>query len=164
MIRKLLLLGAALALVAAACGDESSESDTVSTTTTLPTTTTAALPDDGGAVTAAVVLAGSALGDVLVDQDGNVLYLFVPDAQGPSVCNDGCATAWPPLLAGSVVGEGVDAGLLGTAPREDGSEQVTYNGWPLYYYADDSAPGDTNGQGVNDVWYVVSATGDAIGL
>jgi predicted lipoprotein with Yx(FWY)xxD motif len=164
MIWRLLLLAACLALVAAACGDDSSESDTVSTTTsTLPTTTTAARPDDGGAAPAAVAVAGSALGDILVDQDGNVLYLFVPDAQGPSVCNDGCAAAWPPLLSGAVAGDGADAALLGTAARDDGAEQVTYNAWPLYYFADDLAPGDTNGQGVNDVWYVVSATGDAIG-
>ncbi len=162
MVRKSLLLGAVLALLAAACGgDDDSTSDTIATTTTaIATTTTAALPE---VVEASVAVAGSSLGDILVDQDGNTLYLFLPDAQGPSVCNDGCAAAWPPLLSGPVAGDGVDAGLLGTATRADGSEQVTYNGWPLYYYADDAAAGDTNGQGVNDVWYVVSAGGDAIG-
>ena len=58
--------------------------------------------------------------------------------------------------------DGVDEALLGTASRTDGSSQVTYNGWPLYYFAADSAPGDINGQGVNDVWWVVDPSGDAI--
>ena len=48
------------------------------------------------------------------------------------------------------------------AAADDGSEQATYNGWPLYYFAQDSAPGDVNGQGVGDVWYVVDATGAMI--
>jgi predicted lipoprotein with Yx(FWY)xxD motif len=161
MFKKMLLLVAVLALVAAACGDDDPTGDAIATTTsTIPTTTTAALPE---VAEEAVVLAASPLGNILVDQDGNTLYLFGPDGQGPSVCNDGCAAAWPPLLSGSVAGDGVDPALLGTAARTDGSEQVTYNGWPLYYYADDSVPGDTNGQGVNAVWYVVSASGDAIG-
>jgi predicted lipoprotein with Yx(FWY)xxD motif len=53
---------------------------------------------------------------------------------------------------------------MGSVARTDGSEQVTYNGWPLYYFANDAAPGDTNGQGVNEVWYVLDAAGDGIGL
>lgn len=60
-------------------------------------------------------------------------------------------------------GEGADQSLLGTITRTDGSTQVTYNGWPLYFWAEDSAPGDTTGQGVNDVWWVVDAAGDAVG-
>ena len=170
MFKRFWLVAAALALVAAACGgDDSSAEETVapSTTTTIApasTTTTAVSADLPNTPEAAVVLASSSLGEILTDQDGNTLYLFVPDAQGPSVCNDGCAAAWPPLVGGVVAGDGVDVSLLGTATRDDGSEQVTYNGWPLYYYVDDAEPGDTNGQGVNDVWFVLSATGDAIGL
>lgn len=157
MIRKTLLLASALALVAAACGGDDTSDAT--TTTTAPSTTTTAAPAGDS-----VLLASSSLGGILTDQAGNVLYLFQPDAQGPSTCNDGCAAAWPPLLAGPAAGDGIDAALLGTAARADGSEQVTYNGWPLYHFAGDTAPGDTNGQGVSDVWYVISATGDAIGL
>jgi predicted lipoprotein with Yx(FWY)xxD motif len=59
-------------------------------------------------------------------------------------------------------GDGVDAALLGTAARDDGSQQATYNGWPLYYFGADTAAGDTNGQGVNDVWFAISARGDAV--
>jgi predicted lipoprotein with Yx(FWY)xxD motif len=56
----------------------------------------------------------------------------------------------------------LDASKLGTATRKDGSSQVTYNGWPLYYYAKDKAPGDVTGQDVGSVWYVVSAAGDKV--
>ena len=64
--------------------------------------------------------------------------------------------------AEAMAGEGVDATLLGTITRDDGSTQVTYNGWPLYYFQDDVAPGDTNGQGMEGVWFLVSPEGEAI--
>jgi predicted lipoprotein with Yx(FWY)xxD motif len=108
-------------------------------------------------------LAESSLGPVLVDSQGKSLYLFTPDDQGASTCYGACADNWPPLLkSGEVtVTEGLDAGLVGTAARDDGSMQLTYGGWPLYYFALDSAPGDINGQGVNDVWYLLKADGTA---
>ena len=62
----------------------------------------------------------------------------------------------------AMAGEGVDATLLGTITRDDGSTQVTYNGWPLYYFQDDAAAGDTNGQGMEGVWFLVSPEGEAI--
>ena len=62
----------------------------------------------------------------------------------------------------AMAGEGVDATLLGTITRDDGSTQVTYNGWPLYYFQDDAAAGDTNGQGLGGVWFLVSPEGEAI--
>ena len=111
-----------------------------------------------------MTVADSTLGSILVDGDGNTLYLFTPDNQGESVCYDQCEAAWPPLLDPIEAGDGITASLLGTAPRTDGTEQITYNGWPLYYFANDTAPGDINGQGINDVWYVLTPNGDAIGL
>jgi predicted lipoprotein with Yx(FWY)xxD motif len=110
----------------------------------------------------------SAFGLILTDQRGNTLYAFLPDEQGPSTCYDDCAATWPALMAkGELEVSGndedpTDAGLLGTAPRDDGGQQVTYNGWPLYRFANDQGPGDTNGQGVGDAWYVVSPEGDPI--
>ena len=104
------------------------------------------------------------LGSFLVDDKGMTLYLFTKDTPNTSVCYDKCATAWPPLLTTGdpVAGEGVDASLFGTTNRTDGTVQVTYNGWPLYYYEKDKAPGDVTGQDVGGVWYVVSATGDQV--
>ena len=103
------------------------------------------------------------LGSILVDADGNTLYLFMKDEREKSNCSGGCATAWPPLLtdADPVAGQGVDAGRLGTITRDDGGTQVTFNGWPLYYFVSDEAPGDTNGQ-ARDNWWVVSEFGGPI--
>jgi predicted lipoprotein with Yx(FWY)xxD motif len=156
-----------LVLIAAACGgDDEGESvgevaalaTTAAPATTVAPTTAAPEPLAGETV----VVAASAFGDMLVDGAGNTLYLFVPDAQDASVCYDDCANAWPPLGSEVVAGDGVDAGLLGSVARDDGSEQATYNGWPLYYFANDAAAGDTNGQGINDVWYVLDSAGEAV--
>jgi predicted lipoprotein with Yx(FWY)xxD motif len=104
------------------------------------------------------------LGSFLVDDKGMSLYLFTKDTPDTSVCYDKCATAWPPLLTtdAPVGGEGVDGSMLGTTTRTDGTVQVTYNGWPLYYYVKDKAPGDVTGQDVGGVWYVVSAAGEQV--
>ena len=104
------------------------------------------------------------LGSFLVDDKGMTLYLFTKDTPNTSNCYDKCATAWPPLLTTGdpVAGEGIDASFLGTTTRKDGSIQVTYNGWPLYYYEKDKAPGDVVGQDVGGVWFVVSATGEQV--
>jgi predicted lipoprotein with Yx(FWY)xxD motif len=104
------------------------------------------------------------LGKFLADDQGRTLYLYTKDTKNTSVCYDACAQAWPPLLsAGQPKGmEGVNASLLGTTQRKDGTMQVTYNGDPLYYFVSDQKPGDIKGQGVKDVWYVVSPAGEMI--
>jgi predicted lipoprotein with Yx(FWY)xxD motif len=79
-----------------------------------------------------------------------------------STCRGDCLTNWPPLTvpAGNTAagGDGV-TGAVGVAPLADGSLQVTYDGRPLYYFAQDAAEGDTNGQGKGDVWYVALTDG-----
>lgn len=105
-------------------------------------------------------------GQALVDGEGRSLYLFTNDTQnsGASSCSGDCLVEWPPLLTDGdpVAGTGVDASLLGTITRDDGTTQVTYNGWPLYYFHEDAAPGDTNGQGLGGVWFLVTPTGEMI--
>jgi len=97
------------------------------------------------------------LGDFLVDEKGMTLYLFTKDTPGVSNCSGSCLTAWPPLLTTDEprAGDGV-TGKLGTITRDDGSLQVTYNDMPLYYYVTDVKPGDTTGQDVGGVWFVVA--------
>ena len=97
----------------------------------------------------------------LVDGKGMTLYLFTKDSPGTSTCTGNCATSWPPLLTNGtpVAGMGVDSTKFGTTTRADGTMQVTYSGWPLYYYAKDQNPGDTNGDGVGSVWYLISPAG-----
>jgi predicted lipoprotein with Yx(FWY)xxD motif len=104
------------------------------------------------------------LGQFLTDEQGLSLYLFTKDTPNTSTCYDRCAENWPPLLtSGSpVAGQDVDAALLGTTQRQDGSTQITYNGWPLYYYVKDQQPGDTTGQEVGDVWYLVTPQGEQV--
>jgi D-xylose transport system substrate-binding protein len=89
------------------------------------------------------------------------LYTFMNDKPGQSNCNDTCAQNWPPLTVPSkdvklTVGTGI-TGTLGVIQRQDNTYQVTYNDMPLYRFAKDTKPGDTNGQGFNNVWYVALA-------
>lgn len=129
-----------------------------------PEPTEASAAPTAEATAALSVAQNDALGAHLVAADGRTLYLFLKDAQGPSTCYDACAQNWPPLLAegNPVGGEGVDNAKLGVAQRTDGANQVTYNGWPLYFFAGDAQPGDVNGQGVIDQWFVVSPAGDKV--
>ena len=95
------------------------------------------------------------LAPYLVAANGMTLYIFDNDEPSVSNCYDGCAVNWPPLVADGdpVAGDGV-SGVLGVTDRTDGTRQVTYNGMPLYFWINDSAPGDTTGHGVNNVWWV----------
>jgi predicted lipoprotein with Yx(FWY)xxD motif len=106
------------------------------------------------------------LGRVLVDGNGRTLYLFARDMGTKSSCSGACAQAWPPLLSsGTVTDDAAGADQVGVAQRGATGAQVTFAGHPLYLYAGDSAPGDTNGQGLNQFgapWYAVSPDGHAI--
>ncbi|RBI62157.1 hypothetical protein DMJ13_09735 [halophilic archaeon] len=96
-------------------------------------------------------------GVVLTDAEGMTLYRFTEDEAGESTCYDDCAEAWPPLTVeeSPTIPDGLP-GEFATTEREDGSMQVTYDGTPLYSFARDEEPGDANGQGVGDVWFVVN--------
>jgi predicted lipoprotein with Yx(FWY)xxD motif len=112
---------------------------------------------------AAVVDVGqnASLGSFLVDSKGMTLYLYTKDSPNTSNCYDTCATAWPPLLTSGAptAGTGVTASMLGITQRTDGTTQVTYNGWPLYYWVNDKVAGDTTGENVQNVWFVVIPAG-----
>ena len=97
------------------------------------------------------------LGPILTDAEGMVLYLFTKDEEGKSNCYDQCAENWPPFTAEEplTLPDGVE-GELTLIDRDDGTQMVAYNGIPLYYWINDEAPGETTGQGVGDVWYVVA--------
>jgi predicted lipoprotein with Yx(FWY)xxD motif len=99
------------------------------------------------------------LGTILTDPAGRTLYTYTSDEPGVSHCYDTCASFWPPLQseAAPALGAGFD-GVVGATVRADGTNQVTYNGWPLYYFASDAKAGDVNGQAKNGVWYVVHST------
>lgn len=99
------------------------------------------------------------LGPFLVGSDGMTLYTFAIDEPGTSACNGDCAVNWPPLAPDAEMGVSVQPGLGGTfgiITRDDGTEQVTYNGMPLYTWINDAAPGDATGHEVNEVWFVAA--------
>ena len=174
MTRTLRLLALALAavLAAGACGDDDDSTPGAAATSTTVTTAAGA----GGAyrggpstTTTAGTVAGdpdvalgeTSLGDSLVDGDGFTLYVFANDTAGQSACDGACAEAWPPLVVEGdpAVGSGVDAALVSTITRGDGTSQVTVEGHALYRFAGDAQPGDENGQGVAGLWNVAGPDG-----
>lgn len=97
------------------------------------------------------------IGKYLTDEKGMTLYLFKKDTAGNSACAGSCVEKWPLFAVEKVaVPEGLKTGDFGAILRNDGKKQTTYKGMPLYYFFKDMKPGDTAGQGVNSVWYVVA--------
>lgn len=105
----------------------------------------------------------TALGEIIVDGKGRTVYAYAADDQGAarSTCEGGCLKAWPPVSAPKRID--VDApGDAGVTESADGKRQLTYNGWPLYYYARDTEPGDTKGHGVKGEWSALDETGEKV--
>jgi predicted lipoprotein with Yx(FWY)xxD motif len=162
-----LALGVAAIVVAAACsGTGASAAPTAAPATQAPVSappasaepSAAASPAAGGALE--VKVATGSDGMYLTGADGKTLYIFKNDTTpGKSSCNGDCATKWPPFVveagATTKAGAGV-TGALATIKRDDGADQVTYNGVPLYYFAADAKAGDTIGQGFGGVWFVAN--------
>lgn len=159
---RIMLLGLALIFSLAACGTQANNGAGAK-----PTSTQSPV---GASDTVSVKVEQSSLGNILVDQNGRTLYAFVNDKAGGSnkaggsSCTEQCIATWPALtsLQAATAGSGVDHTLLSQIKRTEGSLQVTYGGWPLYYYVGDVGPGDVDGQGVNGVWFVVGADGKLI--
>ncbi len=107
------------------------------------------------------------VGTYIVDASGMTLYYFKADTQGTasaspvSACSSSCLTNWPVFYRSNINPSGLSPGDFSSFARADECMQSTYDGWPLYYYAGDHATGDTNGQGVGGVWYVVTASSNA---
>jgi predicted lipoprotein with Yx(FWY)xxD motif len=104
-----------------------------------------------------------AVGTVLVNAQGFTLYHLKTESSSNIQCTGSCATTWPPVLlpAGATAPTAANGltGKLGTVARQGGGTQVTYNGFPLYTYSGDTGPGQANGQGIQNVWFAVTATG-----
>ncbi|MEU1469000.1 hypothetical protein ABZ434_12370 [Streptomyces sp. NPDC005761] len=146
-----------LAAALGGCSDDSGSSGSAS----------ASASATGTAASGTVATASSPLGTILVDGEGRTLYLWEADTSPKSTCDGDCAKSWPPVTATGkpVAGKGAKASLLGTTTRDDGREEITYNGHPLYRYAGDTSAGDVNGQGSNGfgaAWYVLDPAGNKI--
>jgi predicted lipoprotein with Yx(FWY)xxD motif len=148
---------AALTVALAACGGGNDNGGSGTAATAAPATTAAQAA--GGAT---VAVASSKLGDILVDDKGRTLYAFTKDQGDQSACTGQCVANWPALTGPATAGTGAQAGLLSVAMQANGSSQVTYGGKLLYHFAGDKQAGDTNGQGVGKVWFVVGADGELV--
>ncbi|MFP3509785.1 hypothetical protein SB775_09000 [Peribacillus sp. SIMBA_075] len=138
-----------MVLVLTACGNEADDSpkkDQVVSGTA-----------DEKAVTLKL-LESETTGEYLADSKGMTLYFFKNDKSGKSNCADECLEKWPPFMERDfAVPKGFEEKDFGTIKREDtGEEQLTYKGFPLYYFVNDKAAGDVNGEGVKNVWYIVN--------
>ena len=111
-----------------------------------------------------VKAATSPLGQILVGPDGRTLYAFTNDTEAKSTCTGTCAEAWPPAVVAAnwTVAPGLDSGIFSTVARDDGTEQLTAGQFPLYYFSGDARPGDVNGQGSGNVWFVVDTKAQVV--
>lgn len=154
-----------------ACGDDGDtttpDATPNATTPTAPTSTVAAVTTTAAATTAGTASGSVRLGDtkygkVLADETGRALYLFTNDVKGKSNCVGTCATTWPAYAPAAITaGAGIEATKLASIDNA-GKKQVTIDGVPLYTFSGDTKAGDTNGQGVGGIWYLVDSTGKPI--
>jgi predicted lipoprotein with Yx(FWY)xxD motif len=94
-------------------------------------------------------------GKILADSNGRTLYFFAPDVSGNSACTGSCLVTWPSFyVKDPSVSQGIGNNDIEDFERTDGEEQLTYKGWPLYYYASDAKQGDVKGDGLNGLWFV----------
>jgi predicted lipoprotein with Yx(FWY)xxD motif len=106
------------------------------------------------------------LGRIVVDGKGFTLYRFNKDTPDPSVsnCFGACAKTWPPVkFTGKLKLKGIPRSAIGNIMTKDGVCQATINGWPIYRYSKDTAPGQINGQGVGGTWFAVAPDGKKAG-
>lgn len=159
------LCGAAM-LALAACNRESADTETAVTTPAAPPAPVVTPPPP---TPTALTLATGGMGSYVADNSGRAVYVLEGDDTATKCAGD-CIKAWPPVLAPpegapTAASPSVQAAMIATIPRGDGSQQVTYNGHPLYYYAEDAGPGTTKGHDMVDKWgewYLVGPTGLAM--
>ncbi|GAB2668574.1 hypothetical protein [Kribbella swartbergensis] len=133
-----------------ACGDESD--------------TPASGPTAAKAGTKLATAEVAGLGKIVVDGNRRTVYVFDKDTAGKSNCEGDCLAKWPVVPAGDGDPQldGIDASLVGTVTRSDGSKQLAIGGLPIYLFAQDTKAGEAKGQGVGGVWWVVGADGKKI--
>ena len=131
-------------------------------TTTFTTTISGSISTVTGAASSSPsvgIAYKSGLGFFLVNGSGMTLYYRITDirSNGTSTCTGGCVLNWPVFYTNNLT---LPAGLNTTSfkavTRADGKQQLTYDGWPLYFFSGDHKPGDVNGQGIDGIWFALS--------
>ena len=165
------VIAAGIALAASACSSSLSSNGStqapVASSAAAQPSSPAAASSGTAAMTIGLQSVSGIDGKILADGQGRALYLFTADKSSTSTCTGACAAAWPPVTASAMpmAGGGVSQSMLGTTKRADGTEQLTYNGHPLYYFSADTGSGMAKGQGLKAFgsdWYVMNAKGSKI--
>ena len=150
-----------LAAALAACGTSSTSSDTSPAASAVAGSSATAGTNPAGAalISSATVNVAGASVTALTDSRGYTLYYRTNDTSAIAGCTGGCAAVWPAILLPSGTPTG-STGVTGTLSTLDGGNgrQVEYNGHPLYLYANDTAAGQSKGEGIGGVWHVAATT------
>jgi predicted lipoprotein with Yx(FWY)xxD motif len=160
----------AVAILVTACSSSSSTSAAAATNTTGPTTTPTASATPSSKASGSALALKTATGKAgiwLTNSAGRALYVYSHDKGTTSECYGACAAAWPPLTTTGPVtlsGKYAVPRDLGVTTRTNGTKQVTYGGHPLYYFKGDTAPGQTKGQGVDGVWFLIGPVANVMKL
>ena len=154
----------AAGLLAAACGSAAAAPSGSHASGSQASGSQPSAPASSGTASATVISSHAGSGGTFLTDGGRAVYLWNADAMNKSNCSGACAGAWPPVMATGKVtaSNGVKPSDLGTIARSGGGKQVTYNGHPLYFFAGDSGPGQTNGQGSDSFgakWWLVAPSG-----
>ena len=154
----LTLAGSALAVVAlAGCSSTTTPTAASPSPSMSASTAPAASPD--------AAIASGKLGQIIVDGKGMTAYVWDKDTanSGVSACTGTCATLWSAITTTSATPTvtGI-TGTVATITGVTGGKQITINGLPIYTFTKDTKPGDTNGQGVLNIWHVLSPAGTKI--
>lgn len=145
----------------AACAPAAAPAAPAQAPTVVPTI--AMTPAPASAADAAVKVARiQGFGLFLTDNADRTLYAFANDTKDTSNCTGSCLQNWPPFIAHATpqAPSGINASLLTTFSRPDGTLQVEYDSHPLYYFVGDKNPLEVKGQGVGNVWHVLSPRGN----
>lgn len=154
-MRRILLAAVCLAAVSAATGCSGQPAAGPRGATTVSATAPTG--------TALYAVSSRTLDHIVIDTQGFVLYRSNRDSADPprSACAGQCLQTWLPVpCQGEIRVEGIDRQLVACFDRADGRQQLSLAGWPLYGYAGDRMPGDTNGHGQSDEWFAISPDGD----
>jgi len=151
----LILIGVVVISLTAGCVQQPAPTTPTPTATTVPPTT---VPSTTVPQADTIKLGSTSLGLVLTDAKGMTLYYFAKDipSAGTSACSGGCSAVWPTFSVNTVsVSAPLDSSDFSMFTRADNTTQVAYKGYPLYYYGNDTKPGDTNGEGILGLWAVM---------
>jgi predicted lipoprotein with Yx(FWY)xxD motif len=168
-------LAGTVLLLSAACGSSTPTPTPAASSSAAgsSSSSTSSSPSSSSSAPAAMVhpdvtelkTASSSLGTIVTDSEGMTLYMFDKDTKGgaKSACEGKCLTAWPPAMMGASAPKltGV-TGTVASIDTPDGKKQITLDGWPLYYWFKDAKAGDTTGQAVQNVWWVLDPSGKPI--